>query len=132
MTEPPDDNLDHYALGFGPFPVVFSINLFLWFRLDWFHWQLAMIAAGFLAKELIRWKRDGRLAHIFNPSSFPLAVASLLLLMTGTSGITYGAFLANTQSDPPNMYLLIFLVSLPGQLLFGSSHAVPGRIPAAG
>jgi hypothetical protein len=110
---------DRYALGFGPFPVVLSTNLFLWFRLDWFHWQLAMIAVGFLAKELIRWKRDGRLAHIFNPSSFPLAVASLALLLTGTSDVTYGSFIANTQSDPPNIYLLIFLVSLPGQILFG-------------
>src|SRR4051795_3542070 len=24
-----------YSLGFGPFPVVFSINLFLWFRLEY-------------------------------------------------------------------------------------------------
>jgi hypothetical protein len=40
-------------------------------------------------------------------------------LVTGASGITYGAFIANTQSDPPNIYLLIFLVSLPGQILFG-------------
>jgi hypothetical protein len=110
---------DHYVLSFGPFPVVFSINLFLWFRLDWFHWQLAMIVVGFLAKELIRWNRDGRPAHIFNPSSFPLAVASLALLSLGASGVTYGSFIANTQSDPPNIYLLIFLVSLPGQILFG-------------
>ena len=110
---------DRYSLGFGPFPVVLSTNLFLWFRLDWFHWQLAMIAVGFLAKELIRWKRDGRLAHIFNPSSFPLAVASVALLLTAKSDITYGAFIANTQSDAPNIYLLIFLVSLPGQILFG-------------
>jgi hypothetical protein len=23
---------ERYTLGFGPFPVIFSINLFLWFR----------------------------------------------------------------------------------------------------
>jgi hypothetical protein len=110
---------DTYAIGFGPFPIIFSINLFLWFRLEWFHWQFAMIALGYAAKEFIRWNKDGRSAHIFNPSSFPLAVASLALLLTGTSNITLGSIIANTQFDAPNMYLVIFLVALPGQLLFG-------------
>jgi len=89
------------------------------FRPEWFHWQFAMIALGFLAKEFLRWTRDGRSTHIFNPSSFPLAVFSLALVMTGTSDITLGRFIANTQSDAPYIYLVIFLVSLPGQLLFG-------------
>jgi hypothetical protein len=44
---------DSYTLGFGPFPVIFSINLFLWFKPDWFHLQFAMVALGFAAKELI-------------------------------------------------------------------------------
>lgn len=110
---------DTYQLGFGPFPIIFSINLFLWFKLEWFHWQFLMIAVGFLAKELIRWNREGRSAHIFNPSSFPLAVASLALLLTGTSNTTLGSVIANTQSDVHFMYLVIFLVALPGQILFG-------------
>ncbi|HUE86483.1 MAG TPA: hypothetical protein VMO26_10435, partial [Vicinamibacterales bacterium] len=63
-----------YTLGFGPFPVIFSINLFLWFKPDWFYLQFLMIAVGFAAKELIRWQKDGRRVHIFNPSSFPLAL----------------------------------------------------------
>jgi hypothetical protein len=110
---------DTYSLGFGPFPVIFSINLFLWFKLDWFYWQFAMIAVGFAAKELIRWKRDGRMVHIFNPSSFPLAVASLLLIAAGKTDLTFGVAIANTQADVPWLYLVIFLVALPGQLLFG-------------
>ena len=36
-----------------------------------------MVALGFAAKELIRWNKDGRRVHIFNPSSFPLAVFSI-------------------------------------------------------
>lgn len=36
---------DGYTLGFGPFPVVFSINLFLWFRPDWFYLQQGVPAA---------------------------------------------------------------------------------------
>lgn len=108
-----------WAVGFGPIPVVFSINLFLWFRPEWFVWQFAMILMGFVAKELIRWQRDGRSAHIFNPSSFPLAVLSLVLIATGASDVTFGSLIANTQSDPPYIYLVIFLASLPGQFLFG-------------
>ena len=108
-----------YALGFGPFPVIFSINLFLWFRPEWFFYQFAMILVGFAAKEFIRWHRDGRSAHIFNPSSFPLGVASIALILTAASDITLGTAIATTQFYPPHMYLVIFLVSLPGQLLFG-------------
>ena len=110
---------DAWLAGFGPFPIIFSINLFLWFRLDWFHWQFVMIALGFAAKELIRWTREGRSAHIFNPSSFPLAVVSLLLLATGSSDVTFGFVIANTQFDAPHMYLVIFLVALAGQVFFG-------------
>ena len=109
----------HYTLGFGPLPVVFSINLFLWFKPEWAAWQFAIVAVGFLAKEFLRWERDGRMAHIFNPSSFPLGIASLVLLATGTTGTTWGPEIATTQFFPPQMYLLLFLSGLPGQMLFG-------------
>lgn len=108
-----------YPLGFGPFPVILSINLFLWFRPEWFFWQFAMILVGFAAKEFIRWQRDGRSAHIFNPSSFPLGLASIILILSAASDITLGTAIATTQFYPPHMYLVIFLVSLPGQILFG-------------
>ena len=48
-----------YTLGFAPFPIVFSINLFLWFKPDWFYFQFAMVALGLAARELIRWNREG-------------------------------------------------------------------------
>jgi hypothetical protein len=115
---------DHCMLGFAQFPVIFSINLFLWFKPDWFYLQLLMIALGLAAKEFIHWSshdtpRDGRPRHIFNPSSLPLAVFSLALLATHTSGITWGQEIATTQFYPPQMYLMLFLVGLPGQFLFG-------------
>src|SRR5437870_5551446 len=78
-----------------------------------------MIALGFAAKELIRWTRDGRRVHIFNPSSFPLAVFSLGLILTGTSDITWANDIASTQFYPPHIYLMLFLVGLPGQFFFG-------------
>lgn len=108
-----------YALGFGPFPIVFSTNLFLWFKADWFYLQVLMIATGFAAKEFIRWTKDGRRTHIFNPSSFTLTLFSLALIATGTSDVTWGQDIAITQFYPPQMYLFLFLVALPGGFLFG-------------
>jgi hypothetical protein len=110
---------DTATLGFGPFPIVFSTNLFLWFKQDWFYLQFAMIALAFAGKELIRWNRDGRNTHVFNPSAFTLTVFSLALILSGTSNITWGQDIAITQFYPPHMYLFLFLVALPGQLLFG-------------
>ncbi len=110
---------DTHRLGFGPVPVIFSINLFLWFTDDWFHFQFLLVAVGFAAKELIRWERDGRLVHIFNPASFPLAVFALALIVTGMSDVTRGRDIAISQFFPPHMYLWIFLIALPGQYLFG-------------
>ncbi|MCY4076678.1 MAG: tetratricopeptide repeat protein, partial [Acidobacteria bacterium] len=110
---------DRHTLGFGPVPIVFSINLFLWFRPEWFHLQFVLVALGYCAKELIRWNKDGRRTHIFNPSSFPLSIVSLVLLATGTTDITYGVEIATTQLFPPHIYLVVFLAALPVQLLFG-------------
>ncbi len=110
---------ERYILGFGPFPIIFSINLFMWFKPDWFHLQFLMVAVGFAAKEFVRWNKEGRRAHIFNPSSFPLGLFALGLILTGTTGITWGPEIAVTQIFPPHIYLLIFLASVPAQLLFG-------------
>jgi len=119
---------DEYTLGFGPFPVIFSINLFLWFKADWFYLQFAMIALGFAAKHFIRWSRDGQRTHIFNPSSFPLGVFSLVLLLTHTTNLTWGPEIAETQFRPPYIYLWIFLVGLPGQFLFGVTTMIMSAV----
>jgi hypothetical protein len=110
---------DGYTLGFGPFPIIFSTNLFLWFKPGWFHLQLAMIAVGFAGKDLIRWQKDGRRTHIFNPSSLTLSIFSVGLILTGTTNITWGQEIAITQFFPPHMYLFLFLIGMPGQFLFG-------------
>ena len=120
-----------YELGFGPFPIVLSINLFLWFKPDWFWWQFLLVACGFAAKQLLRWTRDGRSAHIFNPSSFPLALASVLLIATGTADHTFGKEIAVTLGSPLHIFEFIFLVSMPGQLLFGvASMTMPAVVTA--
>lgn len=77
---------------------MFSINLFLWFKPEWFYWQFVMVVVGFLAKEFLRWQKDGRSAHIFNPSSFPLGLAALLLIATGTTDMTWVSRLRQPSS----------------------------------
>ena len=84
-------------------------------RLFW----LSALALGLLAKEFLRWTRDGVNTHIFNPSSFPLAIFSIALLVTGRSDMTWGREIASTQFYPPHMYLVLFLIGLPGQYFFG-------------
>ena len=108
-----------FTLGFGPFPIIFSITLFFWFKDDWFYWQFVLVAFGLTAKEFLRWQRDGMNTHIFNPSSFPLAVASAALLFFDATDMTWGFDVAETEFYPPLIYLAIFLIAMPGQFLFG-------------
>ena len=103
---------DTYVLGFGPFPIIFSTNLFLWFRDDWFYLQFVMIAVGFLGKEFVRWNRDGSRVHIFNPSAFSLALFSLILIGTNTTSLTWGQEIATTLSLAPQIYLFLFLIGV--------------------
>jgi hypothetical protein len=101
-----------YTLGFGPFPIILSINLFIWFRDDWFYMQFLMISVGFMGKEYVRWQRDGRNVHIFNPSAFALGLFSLILIVTNTTGLTWGPEIASTLTLAPNIYLFLFLIGL--------------------
>ena len=103
---------ESYMLGFGPVPIVGSINLFLWFHDDLFYLQFVMIAVGFMGKELVRWRRDGRLVHIFNPSAFALGLFSLILILTGTTDLTWGSDIASTLTLAPHMYLFLFLAGV--------------------
>ena len=101
-----------YVLGFGPFPIILSTNLFLWFRDDWFYLQFLMIAVGFMGKEFVRWHREGRLTHIFNPSAFSLGLFSLVLIATDTTHLTWGQEIATTLSLAPGIYMFLFLAGL--------------------
>jgi hypothetical protein len=101
-----------YLLGLGPFPIVFSTNLFLWFKDDWFYLQFVLVAAGFLGKEFVRWHREGRHVHIFNPSAFSLGLFSLVLIATGTTSLTWAPEIAATLSLAPHIYLFLFIVGL--------------------
>ena len=103
---------DSYTLGFGPFPIIFSTNLFLWFRDDWFYLQFLMLATGFMGKEFVRWRRGEAYTHIFNPSAFSLGLFSLVLIATDTTSVTWGQDIATTLTLAPYIYLFLFLVGL--------------------
>jgi TPR repeat protein len=107
-----------FVLGFGQLPIVFSCNLFLWFRDAWFGWQLLMIAGCFAGKELVRWKRHGESRHVFNPSAFGLGIASAILLLTKTTDVTWARDIAFTQDEPAYIHLVLFLVGFIVQLQF--------------
>jgi len=109
---------DRWVLGFGPFPIVLSTNLFLWFKDDWFFLQFLLVSTGVLCKEFITWKREGRRVHIFNPSAIALAVFSVILIATHSTHISWGEEVAVTLGRPPNIYIEIFLVGLVVQALF--------------
>lgn len=108
-----------YAIGLGVVPVIFSVNLFLWFTGPWFFFQFAMVFLVYAGKEFIRWQLDGRSRHIFNPSALALSVAAVGLIATGSTEITFGIEIAQSQFIPPHMFLVIFLAAVPAQLLFG-------------
>ena len=109
---------DKWILGFGPFPIVLSTNLFLWFKDDWFFLQFLLISTGVLCKEFITWNRDGRRVHIFNPSAIALAVFSFVLIATHSTHISWAEEVAVTLNRPPNIYIEIFLLGLVVQALF--------------
>jgi hypothetical protein len=109
---------DTWILGFGPFPIVLSTNLFLWFKDDWFFLQFLLVSTGVLCNEFITWRRDRRRVHIFNPSAIALAIFSVGLLITQSTHITWGEEVAVTLGRPPNIYLEIFLLGLVVQALF--------------
>lgn len=115
-----------FGMGFGPIPIVFSTNLFLWFKDDWFAFQFLLIATGFLGKAFVRWQRDGRSVHIFNPSAFALALFSLVLLVTGATPMTWAQEINTTFSLGPHIYKVLFVIGLVVMFFFSITPVTAG------
>jgi hypothetical protein len=71
-----------------------------------------------LCKEFITWNREGRRAHIFNPSAIALFIFSIGLILTHSTQISWGEEIAVSFDRPPHIYLEIFLLGLVVQALF--------------
>lgn len=107
-----------WRLGFGPLPIIFSTNLLLWFKPDWYVFQFLMVAVGALAKQFVTWERDGRRTHIFNPSAFGQFLFAVVLIATGTTNeLTLGKQIAATF-DTPHMLVALFIGGVIVQSLF--------------
>lgn len=117
-----------WRVGFGPVPIILSVNLFLWFKEEYFFLQLALIGLVYLGKDLVCWKREGRRVHIFNPSAFGLGIASIILLATGRLSVSYGVDIVETLGLPPNMFEVIFLLGLVSQFLYATTAITAGAV----
>ena len=111
---------DTYTLGFGPFPIIFSTNLFLWFK--------AGLVLPAVPDDRRRLRRQGvhplEQGRTAGPHLQPLVVPADGLLAGAAcrparATSRWGQDIAITQFYPPHMYLFLFLVALPGQFLFG-------------
>ena len=107
-----------WHLGFRPFPIVLSMNLFIWFKFDWFALQFLMVAISLVGKAFFTWRRNGRLTHIFNPSGFALSAFSIALLATGNTALTCGEAIAQTLAEPEYIYIVVFALGLVVQCAF--------------
>lgn len=107
-----------FRLGFGPWPVVGSTNLFLWWLDPYFGAQFGMLALTYASRELFRWRRGAQSTHIFNPSAFGLAVAALVMVVFEVAHLTWGYRISLTLGEPPWCYEWIFAVGLVVMVLF--------------
>lgn len=91
---------------FGPIPVVFSANLFVWFLGADAPFSYAIVALAISSKHLIH--RGGK--HIFNPSAFGVCVIAIPCLLYPNR---FGEIdLAHALNAPPNMQELVLFVGL--------------------
>jgi Tfp pilus assembly protein PilF len=117
-----------WRLRLAPFPIVYSINLFLWFKDEYFALQLLMLSGAYLAKEFLTWERNGRRSNIFNPSALALSVTGLLLMATRSVDLTYGVDLTWSFNVPPHFYEVIFCLGLVVQFLFSTTWITCGSV----
>jgi len=108
----------HWRVGFGPWPIVLSTNLFMWFHDEYFAAQYLMVALAYVSREWLRWKRDGKSVHIFNPSAFGLCVVSLVLILWEIPHLTYGNQISTALARPEFAYEFIFVMGFIVQFLF--------------
>ncbi|MBI3543617.1 MAG: hypothetical protein HY075_10125 [Deltaproteobacteria bacterium] len=118
-----------WFIGFGPIPIVTSLNFFLWVENEYFFAHFLIVAFALSCRHFITWERDGRRRHIFNPSSFPLAVFALILMAGNLLWVTQGADVILSFTLAPHGVLVLFLIGLavnavvPTVLITGSAVA---------
>ena len=106
---------DQWILGFGPFPIVLSTNLFLWFKDDWFFLQFLLVSTGVLCKEFITLAARRPPDAYLQPVAIALAIFSIGLLITHSTRPHVGRG-SGGEPGPPAAHL-------PGDLRGGAGGA---------
>ncbi|MCB9527587.1 MAG: hypothetical protein R3F65_11075 [bacterium] len=119
-----------WRIGFGPWPVVGSTNLFLWWHDPYFAAQFAMVALAYLSRDAITWRRGGGRVHVFNPSAFGLAIAAAVMVVFEVAHLTWGYRISLTLGRPPWCYEYIFAVGVVVMLLFRVTLVTAGAAGA--
>ena len=119
-----------WRVGFGPLPVVGSINLFLWFEPEYFFGQLLLLIGALATREFVRWRRDGRSSHVFNPSAIVLAAAGVFLMVTDTTTSTTGINHILAFELPPSFFELMFVFGILLQIFFATTLVTFGAVLA--
>lgn len=119
-----------WRIGFGPWPVVGSTNLFLWWHDPFFAAQFAMVALAYVSRDAITWRRGEGRVHVFNPSAFGLAVAAAVMVVFEVAHLTWGYRISLTLGRPPWCYEYIFAVGVVVMLLFRVTLVTAGAAVA--
>jgi hypothetical protein len=120
---------NRYPLGLQILPIVMSINLFMWFKPEYFAGQIAMVLLGILGKAYVVRTLDGRRRHIYNPSVLPMVVMAILVVFL-FSGERY--FDTNNVVSsyllPPHFQVFVFTAGLIAHLVGGTSFISLGAV----
>ena len=102
----------NYRFGFSILPIVLSINLFIWFRPQYFYLQLAMVALAIYSKHIIVRNIAGRQSHVFNPSGIAMALGAVFILFSGSirQYVFIDEIIVSYNSSRPYIFLFILFV----------------------
>ena len=109
-----------WGITMGPFPIVFSTNLFVWYQGSQTWCAFAIIAIAIFSKSYLQ--RGGK--HIFNPSALGISVLGILYMVefsqVGWTNTTVFTFVdvSHPLTAAPNMTELILMLALIPQFRF--------------
>ena len=106
-------------LGFGPFPIIFSINLFFWFKADWFYCSSRWWRSAFSPRSSSAGKgrRETRTSSTPRHSRCRAVFAAA---DPDRSRTTWGSEMAQTILPAPVYSSAIFLFACPGSFCSAS------------
>ena len=100
-----------FVLSLALIPMIFSINLFMWFYNDYFLFQYLLISLAILAKMFLTRNVNGKRSHIFNPSAIVLMVVTIAVLAMPNKDLVYGPQIGSMWLGLPFFDGLIFTLA---------------------